>query len=152
MDEFISKARELATKLAKNRLSNLENDLAKATRLLTSEQKLDIVMQLVNEQRVRSAAAIAVRGQLGVREQYVLLQLILELGKSNLIRVMVSDLFVHRLSNKLIVRSLKNAEKKLPKSVNFAAYYFLGGGNLSPALREEVRSIYERTKQLSRLE
>jgi hypothetical protein len=47
MDEPILVARKLAAQLIERRLPNLENDLAKVLRELGSEQKLEIVTQVM---------------------------------------------------------------------------------------------------------
>jgi hypothetical protein len=145
MDDPILIARQLAMALAEQRLPNLENDLSRVFRDLSAVQQLEIIVQLL-QKNVRAAATIAARGHLPVPQQLSLLQHLLESGQTNAIKVMVCDVFAHRMGAEVFANSLGQNCSRFPKSVNFAAYYFLGASKMSTETRRALQSLLEKTK------
>lgn len=145
MDEPIFIARKLATELVERRLPNLENELSKVLRDLSPEEKLEIIVQVM-QKNVRAAAALATRGNLSVSQQTSLLEQLLEAGQSNAIKHMVSEVFVHRMGIKVFLHSLYEKRELFPKSVYFAAYYFLAAGKVDVETRVALRALIDETK------
>jgi hypothetical protein len=99
-------AKALAAKLIERRVPAVENELSKVCRELPPQEILGIVVQLMGE-NVRAAAAIAVRAQLPIAQQMELLHLVLTLGQTNKIRVLVSEVFAHRMSAEMFLVQLR---------------------------------------------
>lgn len=145
MDEPLIVAKALAAKLIERRLPTVENELSRVCRELSPEEKLEIVVHLM-EKNVRAAAAIAVRAQLPVPQQLDLLHLVLAPGQTNAIKAMVSEVFAHRMSAEIFLNYLNEKREQFPTGVHFAAYYFLGAGTMNSETRVALRSLLEETK------
>jgi hypothetical protein len=130
MNDFIFIAKDLTAKISENRSSNLENELSKIFRELSEYNQLEIIIQLL-QKNVRAAAAIAMRGGISIAQQLSLLQLLLKPGQTNTLKVMVRDVFAHRMGVEVFTRSLEKHCSQFPMSVNLAAYYFLGVGKMN---------------------
>ena len=137
-------ARDLTAKIGENRSSNLENELSRIFRELPEENQLEIIIQLL-QKNTRTAAAISVRGRISVPQQLSLLQLLLKSGQTNTLKIMVREVFAHRMGVKMFTRSLEKHCSQFPKSVNLAAYYFLGVGKMSSKNRGVLQSLLEAT-------
>jgi predicted transcriptional regulator len=148
MNDSILIAKELAAKLGERRTSTLENELSKIFRELSEEQQLEIISQLLQD-NVRVAAAVAVRGGISVAQQILLLQLLLKSGQTNTLKVMVHDVFAHRLGAEVFAHSLEKHRSQYPASVNLAAYYFLGAGKMSSKTRGVLQSLLEATRPMA---
>lgn len=144
-NESILIAKELATKLGERRMSSVENELSKVFRGLSEEEQLEIIAQLIKS-NVRAAAAVAARGGISVAQQVSLLQFILKSGQTNTLKVMINDVFAHRLRAEVFVRLLEEHRSQYPVSVNLAAYYFLGVGKMNSRIRCVLQSLLEATR------
>ena len=140
-------ARKLAEELSEHRLPNLENELSKVFRRLSAEEQLEIILLLMKK-NVRVAAAIAARGHFPVGNQQQLLQIVLESGETNTIKVMVRNVFACRMSSNVFARCLAKNIAKLSKSVHFAAYYFLGVRKTNSKTHIILQKIREETRPL----
>lgn len=148
MDESIFLARELAAKLSVHRTSGLENELSKVFRGLPEVQQQEIIAQLL-QGNVRLAAAVAARGGISGAQQIVLLRLLLESGRSNALKVMIQDLFAHRMGAKVFARVLQEYRSRYSDSVHLAAYYFLGSAKMSSKTRGVLRSLRDATRPVT---
>lgn len=148
MNKSILIAKDLVAKLGERRTSDLENELSRLFRGLSEEEQLEIIVQLL-QVNVRTAAAVAARGGMSAAQQIVLLQLLLESGQSNSLKVMVHDVFAHRMSAEVFARSIEKHRSKYPESVNLAAYYFLGAGKMSSKTRGVLKSLLEATRPMT---
>lgn len=148
MDESILIAKDLAAKLGERRTSSVENELSKVFRVLSEEQQLEIIAQLLKS-NVRAAAAVAVRGGISVGQQILLLQLLLKSGQTNTLKVMVNDVFAHRMGAEVFARLFEEHRSQYPGSVNLAAYYFLGVGKMSSKARRLLQSLFEATTPIA---
>ena len=132
-------------------MTNLENELATVLRELSPEDQLEIIMQIM-QKNVRAAATLAVRAHLPLLQQISLLKLVLEMGKSNLTKCMISALFVHRMKAEIFLDILKEKRSAFPVAVNFAAYYFLTysklnlGTQINLTTRTELQKLLDETK------
>ncbi|UCV08558.1 hypothetical protein [Dechloromonas denitrificans] len=144
-EPLISFARKLAADLSEHRLPNLENELSKVFRRLSEEEQLEIILLLMKK-NVRAAAAIATRGHFPVGHQQLLLQIVLDSGETNAIKVMVRDVFARRMSANVFARCLRRNMSQLPKSVHFAAYYFLGAKKTDPKTYAMLQKLHEETR------
>lgn len=145
MEEPLILAKALTAKLIERRVPTVENELSKVCRELPPQEILGVVVQLMGE-NVRAAAAIAVRAQLPVAQQMELLHLVLTLGQTNKIRVLVSEVFAHRMSAEMFLGQLIEKRELVPKGVHFAAYYFLASAKMSSETRQAIRGLLEETK------
>jgi hypothetical protein len=145
MNETTIIAKKLALELVQRRLPAVENELSKILRELNQEDKLKIIIQVM-QKNVRAAAALTIRGNLSNSQQISLLEMLLEAGKSNAIKHMVLEVFSHRMGSKLFFRLLHKKRKLFPEAVNLAAYYFLGAGKMDIETRISLRALVDETK------
>ncbi|QXI37019.1 hypothetical protein [Pseudomonas xantholysinigenes] len=116
---------ELIARLSINRNACDENELCCEVRLISENEKLQVIRDLIVF-NVRLAAAVAARVHLAERQQVQLMRELLESGGSNTIRQFVDRLFSHRLSASLVLKELMRARANNPDAVSLMAYYFSG--------------------------
>ena len=145
MNGNIIVAKELAIQLLTHRLPNIENNLCKVIRVLKPNEKLEIILQVM-QKNVRAAAALANRGHLPTYQQFILLQILLDSGYSNAIRYLVLDFFIYRMSPRKLYNYLYSRKYIYNRSISFLVYYFLGRANINKIIREKFEKILIETR------
>lgn len=131
---------ELIARLLINRNARDENELCHEARLLSDDEKLEVVRSLAVF-NVRLSATVAARVHLAERQQVLLMRELLDGGGSNAIKQFVGFLFSRRLSASLVLSELVMVRDKNPDAVRLMAYYFSGA---LPS--KDVRLKYEFSK------
>lgn len=145
MSEPIVIAKEITAKLCMRRISSLENELCEVFRNLSKQHQLEVIFELL-QNNVRLAATIAARGQICRAQQSQLLHFLLKSNKTNSLKVMICDVFAHRMKASVFARLLEEHRSKYPTSVFLAAYYFLGAAEMSSKNRSLLRALLEATR------
>jgi hypothetical protein len=95
------------------------------------------------------AAAVAAKGGISVAQQIVLLQLFLRSNQTNTLKVMVQNLFVHRMGAEVFARILQEYRSRYSDSVHLAAYYFLGSAKMNSKTRGVLQSLRDATRPVA---
>ena len=142
----LQKVETLAMALADGRSNKTENELARAARMLTSAEKL-IIVTFTMGHNPRAAAALAARTRLAAPQLQELLQFLIELAKSNAIRVMIQNVLIHQMRAVDFLRILQENRSEFPVSIYFAAYYFLASAvHLRAGQADRLRALLVETK------